>query len=311
MKITTIPKVKDFYQQLNQSFSQAKSQILISTLEFSGQYIYETIGSTLMTKLNQGCQVNICIDLIGNTLAQIHNHRLFSTPIVSILKSKGAITNYYRSGNPILHNHAKIYIIDQQTIYLGSSNLSDHFLPWTDTNFKIVLPKPNPDLVHFYTQINQPSQNSFQSIHLDQENTLHCHKQDRIFETELLKLINSSQRYLRLVTWMLLLSSEISEAIIKAKQRGVDVQLVYSQSNLISPLSLINSPGINQLKTNSIDIRPGTPQYNHSKLYWNEHQAIIGSTNIDWPEFIVNTEIVLVSTSTKLITDLNHLFTQF
>jgi phosphatidylserine/phosphatidylglycerophosphate/cardiolipin synthase-like enzyme len=311
MNITTIPTIKDFYRQLDQSFSQAKSQILISTLELSGQYIYETIGSTLITKLNQGCQVDICIDLVGNTLAQIHNHRLLSTPIVSILKSKGAITNYYRSGNPIFHNHAKIYIIDQQTIYLGGSNLSDHFLPWTDTNFKIVLPRPNPNLVHFYEQINQPFQNSFQTIQLDQENTLHCHKQDRVFEQELLKLINSSQRYLRLVTWMLLLSSEISKAIIKANQRGVDVQLVYSQSNFISPLSLINFPGINHLKAHGISVKKSIPRYNHSKLYWNEHQAIIGSTNIDWPEFIVNTEIVLVSTSTKLVKDLNHLFAQF
>lgn len=311
MDIITIPKIKDFYQQLNQSFSQAKQQILISTLEFDGQYIQDTIGSTLVNKLNQGCEVVVCVDLIGNISAKIHNNRLFSTPIISVLKSKGATTSYYRFGNPIFHNHAKIYIVDQQTIYLGGSNLSDHFLPWADTNFKIILPQPNPNLVHFYKQINQPSQKSFQSVRLDQENTLHCHKQDGVFETELLKLINSSQKYLRLATWMLLLSSKMSEAIIKAQRRRVDVQLIYSKNNLFSPLNLLNIPDINRLKSNHIHVGVSSTQYNHSKLYWNEHQAIIGSTNIDWPELVANTEIVMVSTSKKLITDLNHLFTQF
>jgi phosphatidylserine/phosphatidylglycerophosphate/cardiolipin synthase-like enzyme len=70
-------------------------------------------------------------------------------------------------------------------------------------------------------------------------------------------------------------------ALHDARARGIDISVMYSQSNRMPILTPIRSYYVKKLNAMGVNIYPWIQQYNHSKLYWNESTAIIGSPNLD------------------------------
>ena len=195
--------------------------------------------------------------------------------------------------NNTMHN--KFYIIDGKTVITGSANLSHTDMSGFNSNSIAVINSKN--VADYYTkEFNQMYSGKFHSDKKPENNktcdniTIFFSPQDKAVEKGVLPLIKNAKRYIYIPAFVIT-EKRITEELIKAKRRGVDVKIIADALNTVTkhskhkylrdagiPLKAENYAGKMHSKTMIID----------------DEYLIIGSMNFSYSGENKNDENMLV-----------------
>ena len=305
-----------FYQALLSRLSQASEVISMSYLAFVSGRWGNSLAEVMMDKAKSGVKVELTIDYFGNFFEQIPqffaNQKLYRQ-----MREAGIVVNCLPLSLSRGPMHDKFCMIDHQYVAFGGSNVADHYTEWADTNFILddlnidpnLWPSMYENLIADHCRTDLTSSFSLDANH---ELYLHMPPDNKHFQIQLLDLFHHSQRSLNLVTWYFAPNKEVMSALHDTLQRGVQVELMVSLRSRLWFYNLLNLPLLEQLKKHeNFHLRYWTKGYNHSKLYWNEQAAILGSANLDFASLERSRELLVVSRDSHLIEQLNQRFTKF
>ena len=199
--------------------------------------------------------------------------------------------------NAIMHN--KFYIFDDKILITGSSNLSHTDMSGFNTNSIVVINSPAAAHIYkqefeqmyggkFHTAKNSVGANSVNLSGTDLK--IYFSPQDKALKNAVIPLINKAQKYIYIPTF-LITDTKTTEALIRAKSRGVDIKIIVDALNASAKYSkhhLLRNAGI-LVKTENYAGKM------HSKsMIVDDKYTIIGSMNFSYSGENKNDENLIV-----------------
>lgn len=297
-----------FFEELVRSLHNAKKFIFLEYFIIAPGRMWDTILSILEKKAKQGVEIRLLYDDIGtiNTLPDGY---------VDILTKKGikpAVFNPYRPSMDIYLNyrdHRKIAIIDGKIGFTGGINIGDEYINekirfgyWQDASIKIQGDAVNKLIVmflqmwHFTTQ-EEPRFDDYLQDYKDKSDGFVIPFSDEpvtqslICQNAYLNIINNAQKYVYICTPYLILDIEMTSALIRAAQSGVDVNIITPHQPDKKLVHLMTRAHYSDLIKGGVKIYEFTPGFMHSKaIVCDDEVAVIGTSNFDYRSFYLHFE---------------------
>jgi cardiolipin synthase len=287
-------QVQPFYRNLAAELETAQDSISMMYYAFDHGIWAERIANILAAKAQSGVRTRLMVDEFGQILDE-PRHSLKNKTLMQSLRESGVEINIFRPDgnrlNKLNRLHCKVCAIDQRTVFLGGSNIGDHYLNWDDSNLYLHGALGNTfHQVYDYIRGYSTDQDCHpdQIIHLsslyagDAQLWLTVPGQRRDIRRALLDLILNADREIYLRTWYFLPDQEILEALLSQAENGVQVNVLLSHKTRVRPIDFANYIDCHDLAKSGGRIYRYTERYMHAKVAWNNHDEILfGSANFE------------------------------
>lgn len=272
-------------------------------------YGYEKIPAidfALTNAINRGVKIRLVYD-INSKNENIYPDTKYLANIVQNSKCDVAPDDYENKSkytNALMHN--KFYVFDNKTVLTGSANLGSHDMCSFNSNSVIEI--NSPEIAQIYTQeFEQMYNNKFHKIKekIEKPTNIQCGKtsikicfspKDNIAQTVIVPLINNAQKYIYMPTF-LITNKSITNALIQARKRGVEIKIIVDAVNAKSKSSTHKI-----LRENGILVK--TENYAgklHSKsIIIDDKYTIIGSMNFSHSGNYSNDENIVLITNENI-----------
>lgn len=213
--------------------------------------------------------------------------------------------------NQLMHN--KFFIFDNKTVYTGSANISATGL--SDYNANAVIILNSADIARLYTaEFEQMLAGKFHDLKTKPEQinnfelngtriSVYFSPYDRVSE-KIIPLINNAEKYIYMPAF-LITHDRITDALIKAKRRGIDVKIIIDANSTST-----RNTKYKHLRENKIPLK--TENYAgklHSKtILIDDTYIITGSMNFSNSGENKNDENVLIIENEKLTREYKRYF---
>lgn len=322
-KITYYDYGEKFYPELLKELNKAEKFIFLEYFIINKGQMWDGILKILKEKASQGVEVRILYDDMGSIA-------MLSTKYPNELKKMGIKCIPFNKVSPFKgifmnnRDHRKMTIIDGKVAFSGGVNLSDEYINinsklgiWKDNGIKIEGDAIWNLTVMFLTMWNANVKEDKDILKFKYEfkNTdkidgyvvpygvapLH---EDLIGEDVYINIINSAKKYLYIMTPYLIIDTDMTNALIRAAKRGVDVKIivpgipdkkiVYTQTS--SFFELLSNGGVKICKF--------TKGFVHSKVYVSDDKrAVVGTINMDYRSLYLHFENGIYMENVKEIKD--------
>lgn len=316
-RVSVLTNGDQFYPAELEAISQAKSTVNLEAYEFLQGDLTARILEALSERARAGVAVKLVIDAVGS----------MATPdsYFSRLRQAGGEMVWYRPLRlvtwPTYNNrtHRKMLIVDGSTAFVGGADFADHWIRatkdgprWRDTVFRIE------------GQAVEGVQSVFAENWLDSSGDIlggehfpfkeipgedvalvvnstpsgGCTRARILFQA----LIELARESIRITTPYFLPDRSAREAMARAAQRGVKVQIITAGQHSDHPMARNLSRSMNRrLLIAGAEISEYEPAMIHAKIMTiDKCWSVIGSTNFDHRSFALNDEVNIAIFSTAL-----------
>jgi len=293
-KKTLFTQVQPYYRELTTELETAQESISMMYYAFDYGQWAEKIARILAAKAQAGVRTRIMVDEFGQVL-DAPQHTFRNQDLMQALRASGVQFDVFRPGGTRLTQlnrlHCKICAIDQRTVFLGGSNIGDHYLGWNDSNLK--LDGSLGSLFHqVYDYVGQFSAGSGNAIGSDMNLSalfagdaqvwLTVPGQRRDIRRALLRLILNADQAIYLRTWYFLPDQEILNALCSQAENGVQVNVLLSHKTRVLPIDCANHIHCHKMAKSGGHIYRYAEKYMHAKVAWNDHgDVLFGSANFE------------------------------
>jgi len=320
----------NYFTDLIASFDQAKQTIEIESYIFSQDKLGKRVVASLLRAAERGVSVRLIIDGLGSKDWQLNQ--------VSDLTNAGIKVKIY---HPLpwhlsfyhqvkiqrsffykflylfsqinKRDHRKLYIIDQQTAWTGSLNLSSSHLAsgsiianhekhnaseqenWFDCGV-MVGGEPVQDLSATFDEIWRGiSLRALGNSRLPFRTNNNVIKRQRK-NLELIQLIRSSQKNIWIISAYLAPSRRIIKALNHARKRGIDVKLVVSKRSDVAIFPMVSNTCYRSLLSADVQIFECDSKIVHAKTMMLDDMLVLGSSNLNHRSFLHDLELDVILT---------------
>ncbi|MBE7704110.1 MAG: DUF1669 domain-containing protein [Cyanobacteria bacterium SIG28] len=262
-------------KELVNNINETNSSIDIAIYGYSK---IPAIENALKSAINRGVKIRLVYDINSNGQNIYPDTEILTKLIPNNINDEKSIDAQY-----IMHN--KFYIFDNKKVLTGSANLSHTDMSGFNSNSFLVLDSTDIAKIYknefeqmyngkFHTEKHTTSKNK--KIKLNQiDIEILFSPQDRTIKNAILPLINKAEKYIYIPAFVLT-EKQITESLIQAKKRGVDVKIIIDALNASSKYTKHN-----ELRNNEIEVK--TENYAgkmHSKsIIIDDKYTIVGSMN--------------------------------
>ena len=315
-------EVAPFYQDLVETIGQANHDISMMYFTYDCGKWSRQINAVLYRKVEQGVKVRIMVDLLGFFSDHPKNiHRNITQ--ISEMKRNGIQVNFFQPGNgskmtPIDRLHFKICAVDKNVIYIGGSNIGDHYTNWQDTNLRVEgdIGMVGHDL---YDYVFSHSRGGHPAPDIDLDNlwigdaqaclTVPGQRED--IADSWLDLIRSSKSTVYFRNWYFLPNNIFMAAILEKLNQGQDIEVLLSHRTRVPVIDIANHTQSQVLVNNGARIFRYHSRYMHSKVTWTrEGDILFGSANLEDKALKGNFEFCLRFTDLEISRELISHFRQ-
>jgi cardiolipin synthase len=286
--------VKDYYQNLLAELETAQESISMMYYAFDHGEWAEKISQVLVARAQSGVRVRLMTDGFGQVLDD-SSHALKNRALVQDLRRSGVEVEIFDPKGSHLSKfnrlHCKVCAIDQRTVFLGGSNIGDHYPTWEDSNLRIDGDLGNTfhDIYDYVRQFSNghkpasnPGLNLSQLFAGDSQVWLTVPKQRQDIRQALLKLIREADTAIYIRTWYFLPDSEILEALRIKAEAGVEVNVLLSHKTRVRPIDFANYIPAHKLAKSGGRVFRYAKKFMHAKVAWNNHgDVVFGSANLE------------------------------
>ncbi|MBE5891034.1 MAG: cardiolipin synthase [Lachnospiraceae bacterium] len=299
----------------------------------------EMLGKTLdilEEKVKEGVEVFIIFDDFGSI--QVLPRKFDVT-----LEAMGIHAIRFNPFRPFLsivmnnRDHRKIVVVDNQVCYTGGVNLSDEYINaisrfgyWKDAAVRITGPATSNFSVMFmemweyargekldYAKFLRPFENNPYYERTDIQSYKpekgvgyvqpYCDfplDREYVGENVYLNLIGRAHHYVYIATPYLIISSEVSKALINAAKCGVDVRILVPAIPDKKLVYTLTKSNFRSLVNGGVKIYTYTPGFVHTKCFVADDSiATIGSINLDYRSLTLHFECGSFHYNTKAVMD--------
>ena len=264
-------------------------------------YGYSTVPSiekALQDAIKRGVKIRLVYD-VDSKGGNIYEN---TDTITRIIPDNTCDKNSQESAS-IMHN--KFYIFDNKILITGSSNLSHTDMSGFNTNSIVVIKSPEACDI-YKKEFKQMYSGKFHTSKTDNGNKslnisgtklrFYFSPQDKTLKNAIIPLIESAQRYIYIPTF-LITDKKVTEALMQAKTRGVDIKIIIDALNASGKYSKHNV-----LRNAGIPVK--TENYAgkmHSKsMIIDDRYTVIGSMNFSYSGENRNDENLVVIENSEI-----------
>lgn len=307
------------FETLMREIESAAQSIWISTYVFKTDRVTAEIIDALIAKRREGVEVKLLIDALGSWQLYFWQYRLrplrqagvqicFFMPILRM-----PLRNYIN-----LRNHRKIYLFDQRTVLTGGMNLSGEYMGpapdparWEDLLFLAEGPA-----VYHYAEIfaadwayaaetepavPAPPRRTDGDTYIQVVPSGPDIKGDALFET-IISAIYSAKARIWIVTPYFVPDASLMQALIIARNKGIDVKLITPRESNHLLADLARSSYMRELEEAGVHVALYEGRMLHAKaILFDDLGAMLGSVNLDNRSLLLNYEVVSFAYSEKII----------
>ena len=260
----------DICKEILTNINNSKTSIDMAIYGYSSTPVLER---AIKDAQNRGVKIRLVYDVDAKN-QNIYPDTFKFVSLITSSKSDGGLKN----SNATMHN--KFYIFDNKAVITGSANLSHTDMSGFNSNNIIVI--NSPDVAKIYkTEFEQMFNGNFHSAKIPTVNNkannmqIYFSPQDKSISSAVLPIIENAKDYIYIPIFVIT-ENRVVEALISAKQRGVDVRLISDALNASGKYSKIKV-----LRANGILVKiENYAGKMHSKtMIADDKYSIIGSMN--------------------------------
>lgn len=206
---------------------------------------YPPIEEALYNAINRGIKIRLIHD-INSKGENIYKDTLKLTKLLTNCRCDNNLLNIDNNSqytNSLMHN--KFYIFDSKTVITGSANLSYTDLSGYNSNCIITI--NSPKIAKIYEEEFEQmylgkfhklkNKNNIESIKLGTiKLDTYFSPQDNSTHNAIIPLINNAKKYIYIPAF-LITDADITEALIMAKNKGIDIKIIIDAVNAKSKAS--------------------------------------------------------------------------
>ena len=317
---------ENFFNDLIETVKQATHSVFIQTYIFkTDTFSMEII--TLLKEISKKTDVRVLIDYFGT----LSNSKASQDPIVKDYKKPKDIVDCLEENSNIkvrmhpdtwlVSDHRKIFLIDRKKAYVGGMNVaSEYRYIWHDLMVSLEGPVVTPIVKLFYKswsfaglggdfavayrslftktkrKINNPTDDMIDVRLLFTDSTDY-----QIYEAQLEAIRRARKRIY--IENPYFTEKTLVEELVLAKQRGVDVKIIFPGVNDMVIYDKTNLKIANYFIENGIDVYI-YPKMTHVKAAVYDNWACLGSANFNKLSMFKNREINVAFYDEKLVNEL-------
>ncbi len=320
------------FQNLLEDIKKATKTIYIQYFIINNGIIWKNIEELLIKKRNEGVEIKILVDYIGNIQTKNSTFdEIIKNKIEFVFFNKTSFL--LKNGSLNYRSHNKFFLIDKKICYFGGMNIGDDYSGlypkygfWFDlqirTEGEIVIEFYN----HFVEQWNIYSKNklnfieekNYQKNNFDQKNINTRNIQffddgplynKTYFLNNLINLIKNSKKEIKLVSAYFVVPQILLNELQKAVKRGVKVKLITSGRADKKSAYFVGEFFISDLISRGIKVYRVNNTFIHSKFYlFDDDLLIFGTSNLDYRSIYMHFESNLLIQDTKKVLELSEIF---
>ena len=311
------------YKEFMSCIESTKTSIYISTYIFNYDHVTKKIIEALTKKAKDGVEIKILIDSLGSIELYLFQNRLKD------LRDAGAKVEFFM---PIfrmpfrnyinLRNHRKIFIFDNKKVLSGGMNISSNYFGeevdksrWEDILF---LTEGASAELYFEIFASDWFYASEEELTFTYNNTSDDNgetlvqvvpsgpdmSKDALYEA-LLCAIYSAKERIWIVTPYFVPDNSIVQALIIAKNKGLDVKLITPKEANHLIINLARASYMRELEEAGVEICLYNGAMLHAKAILFDHSStMLGSVNLDNRSLFLNYEVATFVYSSKVIEDI-------
>ena len=289
----------DICKEILTNINTSKSSIDMAIYGYSST---PAIEKAIKDAQNRGVKIRLIYDVNTKNQNIYPDTFKFVSLIVNSKSDRGL-----KDSNATMHN--KFYIFDNKIVITGSANLSHTDMSGFNSNNIIVI--NSADVAKIYkTEFEQMFDGNFHSAKIPTANNkannmqIYFSPQDKTISNAVLPIIENAKDYIYIPIFVIT-ENRVVEALINAKQRGVDVRLISDALNASSKYSKIRV-----LRTNGVPVKiENYAGKMHSKtMIVDDKYSIIGSMNFSKSGETKNDENTIVLENAEIAKYLKRFF---
>lgn len=312
----------EWFETLFEEMSSAQSAILLEIHFVDDSIIGKKLFKILIDALERGVSVKLIVDGFSAS-------GRFGKKWSKLLIRKGAqyaVFNGLHSLRGVLtllnqRSHKKVVVIDGKRAWVGSYNMDSRQLPishggeeWRDCGVRVTGPVVKSIIHGFYhawSFCHQLEKKRLETVFLSRTLRLNHHSQLRKdYLADLIDRIDQAKERVWIENPYFVPDKELSNSLIRASERGIDVKIILPRKSDLKLFPLINSFFYNHLISKNIAIFEYLPHILHKKVFIVDNWMILGSSNLnsrtqkhDWE---IDIALTLDSSKVELIQEFNN-----
>lgn len=323
----------NYYQELLFEIENAKKTIEIECYIFELDTLGNKFINTLIQAAERKLSIRISIDGYGSLSWNLDIiEKLNSSGIevkvfhplpwrISLYKGVKAATGWfekllYLTSRVNKRNHRKLFVIDNNSAWSGSLNISrshlsqlSHGANWLDCGVNV----SGTVVTYLVDNFNEVWQRKL-TYHPDYFQLPFRSNNNPILRrqknNELIKLITKCQSRIWIINAYLAPSKRILRALKQARKRGVDVKLLISRRTDVIFFPLVSTTYYQQLLAVDIKIYEYNEQIIHAKTMLLDNLLLVGSSNLNHRSFLHDLELDFIMTKQTSINTTEAKFRQ-
>jgi cardiolipin synthase A/B len=323
----------DFFSELITNLNNSKNSIEFECYIFYHDNLGRKIIHALISAAKRGVKIKLILDGYGSMSWNRHQvDELTNVGIevkifhplpwrLSLYNRTIVTTNFinkflYLVSRINKRNHRKLYIIDSETAWSGSMNISvshlnhnNHDNIWLDCGVKIT-GKPVIELSNSFHEIwkrkiHYPVKNTHLPFRTNNNIIKRQHKNN-----ELIELIQSCKQKIWIINAYLAPSRRILNALKRARSNGADVKLIISHHSDVIFFPLISTTYYTELLQIGVEIYEHNQYIIHAKTILLDGIAFVGSSNLNHRSFLHDYELDIILRKPDTLHKLTEQFIQ-
>lgn len=306
------PSGEESYRQLIAMIHGAQKSIYIASYIFAEDEVGQDILDRLCKKASQGITVRLLLDGVGS----LHIRASFFDPLVGCGGRYEFFMPVFRRpfrGRTNLRNHRKIVIIDECLVWAGGQNIAKEYIGprpqlkrWKDLSYTIQGPTVLPFVEIFHSDWLFASEEELQ-LHPESTCTNSADGaivqvvpsgpdliHDGLYEAILSSVFAARER-LWIVTPYFIPDEALSQALVIAAHRGVDVQIIVPEKSNHPMADALRAGYLRDIQQagGKIMLYHGAPMLHAKVMLMDTTLAMVGSANLDSRSLFLNYEVAV------------------
>lgn len=315
-----------FYDSLIDELKKAKKFIFIESFIVSKGYMLDTILDILKQKVDENVEVRFMFDDWGTieTLPYRFNKKFEDCGIKCVIFNPLIPILSFRHNN---RDHKKIIIIDGNIAYTGGVNIADEYINrkerfghWKDSGIMIKGEAVKSftfmflESWHYYKNREEDYRKYMPTTQGQTDGYVQPYIYNPMDEKPVARnvyvnILNEAKKYVYITTPYLIMDVELTNAVISAAHRGIDVEIITPHIPDKWYVHAVTKSFYNELLKAGVKIFEYTPGFIHAKnVICDDDVATIGTVNFDYRSLYHNYECGVWMYNTHIIQEMKNDF---
>lgn len=329
--IEYFPFGEDKFDELIRQLQMAKDFIFLEYFIIDHGEMWDQVLNILRAKVKEGVEVKLLYDGTNTMIRLPKNYpqkmRSYGIECRVFSPMKPVITTHQNN-----RDHRKIVVIDGHTAFTGGVNLADEYINrkerfgvWKDTAIMVKGKAVNSFTLMFLQmwnicgkEIEDYERYLFRSIREDDSVTYGGYivpyadsplDNEEVGKKVYLDILNRANSYVHITTPYLIIDEELTNALVFAAQRGIDVKIILPHIPDKKYAYFLARTHYEELITGGVKIYEYTPGFIHAKNFTSDDKkAVVGTINMDFRSLFLHFECAAYIWDSPIIDDIEQDF---